>query len=201
MSISNNPKSRQAKIEGSFYPLQEKEICTVVNGEVRIYPDNLKEGYRQGYFNATFVLAIHIKIFKPKLPIKDAKGFCQEYGMPLSTFYEAVKRLQEAGEYPLTKQDSVEKTVRDRLQSQLGGLTEVVTAVGRIDVLTKTEVIEVKRVKDWKSALGQVLAYSSLYPNHGKRIHLFGKSKPSDEVTQVCSQMDVLVTFEEVCNA
>ena len=48
---------------------------------------------------------------------------------------------------------------RDKLASQLQGKTEVKTPVGRIDILTKTQLIEVKRVSGWKSAIGQVKSY------------------------------------------
>lgn len=64
---------------------------------------------------------------------------------------------------------------RDRLAEKLKGKKEVHTKAGRIDILTDTEVIEVKRVSGWKGAIGQVKSYGSYYPNHSLRIHLFGK--------------------------
>lgn len=102
------------------------------------------------------------------------------------------------------EKDDIENQVRERLRDQYGGLAEVPTAVGRIDLLTYTEVIEVKHIRGWKAALGQVLAYSSLYPEHGKRIHLFYKEddlpkKPyREEIEVICSALNVTVTFEEV---
>jgi hypothetical protein len=44
---------------------------------------------------------------------------------------------------------------------------------GFIDVLSDTEVIEVKAFDDWKHALGQVLVYAANYPGYGMRLHLF----------------------------
>ncbi|MGE5658871.1 MAG: hypothetical protein ACM37W_19920 [Actinomycetota bacterium] len=68
----------------------------------------------------------------------------------------------------------IEGKYRDRLAIELNGETEVVTPAGRIDVLTPTEIIEVKDVCGWKQAIGQVLVYGKYYPTHKKRIHLFG---------------------------
>lgn len=95
---------------------------------------------------------------------------------------------------------SEEKIVRDHLMSFIGGQPEVSTPVGRIDLLTNTEIIEVKRVADWKSAMGQVLAYANFYPEHTKRIHLFGLVAPSADALAICSQMGIVVTIEEVSN-
>jgi len=92
-----------------------------------------------------------------------------------------------------------EQQVRDRLHIELGGQSEVVTAVGRIDLLTDTQIIEVKEFCQWKSAMGQVLAYSAFFPEHQKRIHLFGSSKDLKKlgaVISVCSSFDILVTDE-----
>ena len=57
---------------------------------------------------------------------------------------------------------------------KLDGAREVETPVGNIDVLTNKELIEVKALKSWKHALGQVLAYSYYYPKHKKVICLYG---------------------------
>lgn len=68
-----------------------------------------------------------------------------------------------------------ENWYRDRLAQQLNGTIEVTTPAGRIDILTKTEIIEVKSAKNWKNAIGQVKAYGQYHPNHRLRIHLFGQ--------------------------
>jgi hypothetical protein len=81
-----------------------------------------------------------------------------------------------------------------RLARRLNGLTEVVTPFGLIDVLTDKQVIEVKEARFWKSALGQVLAYGSFYPERQKRIHLIGK--PSDEVVSFCVTLMIVLTWE-----
>lgn len=93
-----------------------------------------------------------------------------------------------------------EYQIQQRLQSELGGQVEVVTAVGRIDLLTESEVIEIKCIDDWKEALGKILAYSAFFSEHCKRIHLFGRA----DLTKLalaqatCAEFNITVTFEEV---
>lgn len=69
------------------------------------------------------------------------------------------------------------------------------------DLLTQTEIIEVKHLSEWKSAMGQILAYSGFYPEHHKRIHLFGKNDETVIATAtamaICLELNIVVTFEE----
>ncbi|MGL5926215.1 hypothetical protein [Chroococcidiopsis sp.] len=91
-----------------------------------------------------------------------------------------------------------EKRIKFRLQSIVGGKTEVKTPLGRIDLLTDIEIVEVKPFKDWKAAIGQVLVYGSFYPNHKKRIHLFDRQeqKTLNLIQEACAKYDIQVTFE-----
>lgn len=84
-----------------------------------------------------------------------------------------------------------------KLKKQLGGRTEVLTPVGRIDLLTDRQVIEVKSVDLWKAALGQAVAYGSYYPHHGLRLHLFGEcdQKRKKAITQCCAKQKVEVSW------
>ena len=70
--------------------------------------------------------------------------------------------------------DKEECKIRDSIALMEKGKTEVTTPNGRIDILTATEIIEVKRIKKWKDAMGQVMAYGIHYPDHRKRVHLYG---------------------------
>jgi hypothetical protein len=91
-----------------------------------------------------------------------------------------------------------EKTMQMALAEKLkGSQVEVETLAGRIDILTPKQVIEVKRVKDWKSALGQVLVYGHYYPSHQKRIHLYGETQESflSMVRSHCEKLNVIVTW------
>lgn len=90
-----------------------------------------------------------------------------------------------------------EKEVQLKLSTKLNGEMEINTPVGRIDILTATEVIEVKSVDQWKAALGQVLVYGDYYPSHSMRIHLFGETQEShlDKIRGHCEKRSVIVTW------
>lgn len=51
---------------------------------------------------------------------------------------------------------------------------EVKTPVGNIDILTPTQLIEIKASKNWKAAIGQLQSYATYYPHHQKHLYLFG---------------------------
>lgn len=103
--------------------------------------------------------------------------------------------------YPKAKDQKrqTEKVVRDRLANSIpGSKIEVSTKSGRIDILTPSEVIEVKQVRRYKHAMGQVISYSHYYPQHMRRIHLYGKVsiKQRKLIIQECSNAGIKVTFE-----
>ncbi|MBE9018895.1 hypothetical protein C7Y66_11005 [Chroococcidiopsis sp. CCALA 051] len=108
----------------------------------------------------------------------DTAFISEQLGLTRRTVQRSVKKIAELKFFPnlffCNQSNSVEYQIRDRLHAELGGLVEVITPAGRIDLLTDTEIIEVKAVKDWKAALGQILVYSGFYPQHQKRLHLFG---------------------------
>jgi len=99
-----------------------------------------------------------------------------------------------------TPSNQPEKTIKLRLQSELGGKIEVKTPAGPIDLLTNNEIIEIKKVKNWKAALGQILIYGNYYPNHQKRIHLFGKASNGDltfkAIEEHYAEFNVIMTLE-----
>lgn len=93
-----------------------------------------------------------------------------------------------------------EKKIQKRLAIQLAGKTEVSTPSGNIDILTATEVIEIKHFSQWKSAVGQVLAYQLHFPDKGRRIHLFGAKEINSDarktIALVCDSLDIVVTYD-----
>jgi len=100
------------------------------------------------------------------------------------------------------KKVCIEHVIRDRLAEQLQGEIEVETAFGRADVVTDNEVIEIKRLHNWKHALGQVLVYTTdpSFSDRKKRIHLFDDTQLSPLefycIEKVCAQYGCSVTFE-----
>jgi hypothetical protein len=91
-----------------------------------------------------------------------------------------------------------EKQYAIKLQEVLGGDREVPTPAGNIDLLTATQLIEIKRAKNWKEAVGQVVVYGDYYPSHERRIHLFEYCK-SDFLAMVkshCGKRRIILTWE-----
>lgn len=117
-------------------------------------------------------------------------------------FKPAFEELQNGTRrYPKAshKKRQTEKVVRDRLASSIAGSKiEVSTESGRIDILTPSEVIEVKQVRRYKHAIGQVTSYSYYYPQHTRRIHLYGKVSPKQRqlIVNECGAVSISVTFE-----
>lgn len=91
-----------------------------------------------------------------------------------------------------------ESDYSNALAKKIGGKREVRTLAGNLDILTSSQVIEVKGIKAWKHALGQVLIYGDYYPSHQKRIHLYGETQESflKMINSHCAKFNVTVTWE-----
>ena len=85
-----------------------------------------------------------------------------------SAYSNAVGKLGDLNLLPewcgIKRKNHPERDVRDRLQLQLGGKVEAYTKFGLIDLLTETELIEIKVANRWKDAIGHILAKSYKYP-------------------------------------
>ena len=99
-----------------------------------------------------------------------------------------------------TKTEVSESTVSDRLAKELKGKREVFIYESnqRIDVMTKTTIIEVKRYKCRCDAIGQVSYYGEFYPNKSLRIHLFQCESNRDKIFEkLCGRFNIVVTYED----
>jgi hypothetical protein len=102
------------------------------------------------------------------------------------------------------KKMCIEHSIRDRLSTLLNGKIEVETEYGIADIVTDKEVIEVKRLYNWKHALGQVLSYASdpSLSDRKMRIHLFDDVQASPpeihRIESVCCKYGCSVTFERI---
>lgn len=80
--------------------------------------------------------------------------------------------------------------------------TEVSCRSGAIDVLTASEVIEIKRLSEWKNGIGQLIAYGFDFPDRKKRLHVlvprsdFFYATTIQHVTRVCASVGISVTME-----
>lgn len=91
--------------------------------------------------------------------------------------------------------NQIERQIQLKLYNKLGGEMEVETDSGFIDLLTDTEIIEIKDGKNWKDAVGQILIYSIDYPIHTKRIHLFNV-KNNQIINNKCALYNIVVSYE-----
>jgi hypothetical protein len=127
----------------------------------------------------------------------------QRVDISQTAYRNAIARLADANLLPewitIKRRSHPERDVRDRLQAQLGGKVEAYTKFGLIDLLTETELIEIKIAHRWKDAIGHILAKSYKYPTHKKRLHLFGPEEPIMEtIENACNPWDISVSFEKV---
>lgn len=99
-----------------------------------------------------------------------------------------------------TPKEELEKLIQKRLHQELGGDTEVLTLAGYIDLLTPTQIIEIKHVKSWKDGVGKVVLFGIDYPSHQKRLHLFGSGNCTfwGVIERYCKPLNILVTEENL---
>ena len=105
------------------------------------------------------------------------------------------KYLEELNNLKPFEKHKQEKEIQLRLQSELKGDIEVETKFGFIDLLTNTEIIDIKNGKCWKHGLGQLCTYSKFYPVHQKRLHLFNIEKDKD-IEKLCKEFNIKITYE-----
>ena len=183
----------QMKIQGKFYPL---------TGDVTT---KLRQAKLTAAEWRIWSYLVEIDPWGDRYQDIDSLDVMSKCDCSRATFYRAIAKFQEIEVIPkyfdIKNYDNIETKIRARLKNQFGGLIEVLTSAGRIDLLTDGEIIEVKRVSNWKAALGQVLVYSAFYPEHRKRIHLFGRHSELiklPDIEAACLAFDVNVTAEEV---
>ena len=99
------------------------------------------------------------------------------------------------GDIKAFKNLTKEKEIQDRLHKKLGGAIEVKTISGKIDLLTETQLIEIKEYSNWTYAIGQLIAYSKEYPNRTKIMYLFDvpDNNIMDHIVSVCDDVEILV--------
>ena len=127
---------------------------------------------------------------------KSRKGISKEWVGKFDEKGWNMAQFQESGIKTFAKKR--ESLYAKDLAVALDGQREVKTLAGLIDILTTTEVIEVKKIGSWKHAIGQVLVYGDYYPSHQKRIHLYGETQESflTMIRKHCEKRKILVTWE-----
>ena len=72
--------------------------------------------------------------------------------------------------------------------------------IGFVDLVTATEIIEIKLWADYYKAIGQIIMYAVFFPGLKKRIHFFGtkpKQAIQDAIKAACEKHEITVTCEE----
>jgi hypothetical protein len=148
----------------------------------------------------------------PAIATRLAAGMSSAFGVRVSIWLETLKNRDSkiADEYLTSILDmvadrskQVERDVRQRLAVTLGGEECVIGQFGEIDLVTATEVIEIKFVKRWTHALGQVLAHAKSMPGKLPRVHFFGQSEDFlfgilDHIKLLYDDFHVEITHEVV---
>jgi hypothetical protein len=110
-----------------------------------------------------------------------------------------IKYWKSVDESEFTNNNCDEKYVEEILQKVLNGKRQVKTEFGIIDLLTDTQIIEIKTFKLWKHALGQILAYGEEYPNHEKVVYLYNSPQDTnfDNIINICANNNVTLKIFE----
>lgn len=93
--------------------------------------------------------------------------------------------------------NQAERKIQIKLQKELGGDIEVETDFGFIDLLTNTEIIEIKSGNLWKHGLGQLCVYGEFYKDHIKRLHLFD-FEYNEKINKLCEKYNIKVSYENI---
>lgn len=105
----------------------------------------------------------------------------------INRFYNS--RYSQRSELPDSK--TLERTLNFELAQIVGGLTEIKTPVGWIDVLTDDFIIEGKKASSYKHAIGQLMCYSYYINRPFKGVALFGKLH--SETLNICEYLNIHV--------
>ena len=124
---------------------------------------------------------------------------------PLNRVAETAKCMSTASGLGESKKPKImeEYLWKHLVAKENKGAIEVATPVGKIDVLCESSLYEIKHVRQWKHALGQVLAYGFFHPSKRKIVYLFGASKEKTKVKieSVCRFYGVHAIFPDFGDA
>jgi hypothetical protein len=178
--------------------LSEGELAISIN------PASIIKLLQKSKFSADgYRLYLYLEMLALQEQTPTIDHICATLNISLSTFKKWLPQVHEwsrcADWIQLRTRQGTEFKIQCRMHQELGGDIEVHTIAGRIDLVTTTEVIEIKKINHWKDAFGEVIAKGQFFPKHQKRIHLFGTSdRLMKVIIPTCAVENVTVTFEQV---
>jgi hypothetical protein len=186
-------------ITGWQRPPAVPEIIT----ETRLNNDDINLLIGEKRPSSIYRLYLHLHSIGQQGQRPTVTQICDRLSITRATYHKSVRRLYDLGLLPdwleIEKRNYAERFVRDWLQSELGGETEVPTPDGPIDLLTDKNIIEVKAIEQWKEAIGHIITKSANYPELHAGILLFGKSDRNfDHITKRCEALDITVGFRAI---
>ena len=98
----------------------------------------------------------------------------------------------------LAKEDKVaEKDIQAKIHKWWGGEREVKVATGIVDLVTDTQIVEVKEASSWKHSFGQILSYAPFFQTKEKVLYLFGTCPNNlHECYKLCKQNNIRLICE-----
>jgi hypothetical protein len=169
---------------------------------VGIQTESLTEMLKRGDFNGSGCrLYFYLEMMHLQGKTPSEGQICKDLKIAPSTLRKWLPQIHDwshcADWLQLQGRKGPEYMIQLRMHKALGGVMEAYTAAGRIDLVTAAEVIEIKKVADWKDAVGEVMAKGQFFPKHQKRIHLFGNAeKLRETITTICTALDITMTIE-----
>lgn len=148
----------------------------------------------------------------PAVITRMAQWISEDFGVKVSIWIDKLKAIDPAvsDEYTTsleclvpTYNLQIEADVRKRLALDTDGTQCVIGRFGEIDLVTEDEVIEIKFVKRYTHALGQVLGHSKSLPGKKPRVHFFGTEEDYEDgllehIGELYEAFNVKITYEVV---
>jgi len=173
---------------GSWNRLEKtREFLNILSQELRIPVQELIK-YKKGGNKERSSWA------HPYVATNIAMWISAEFSVKVSIWIDNWKNLniKNTAEYKNAVEEIVqnpkvskEHLIRDKLALIYNGEIEVECKYGRIDIVTTDKIIELKKARNWKQALGQILIYSSEYPDKKMCIYLFDTEELSIELSSI----------------
>ena len=215
LEVSTVDMGNVAKFEGLRNP-ETGEFRVAIQQLVKLFPDSVN----QKHVSRDVKSALGENFYPHKYHTNRTKGKANnkpENTISLEQFKQVISHFAQKGnskaiemynqlnpEFPIKEKTrktpkQKEKNFQNKLSKKFNGETEIPCKTGIIDIVTETKIIEVKKIIDWKHAIGQISVYGLEFPNKQKTIALFGDT--SNEMKQMiilfCKELNIEVIFED----